>query len=318
MNTPAITPAQFHAGELRAQQLAGVEPPHAAIRERMPDQHRSFFSLLRYAVIGMRDREGRPLATIVTGPPGFIDSATDDALRISPDACWLADAQSNLHTGQPIGMLGIDLATRRRNRVNGVVRRCNEDGLQVEVRQSFGNCPKYIQMRELTAAATEEQRGYNAVQRLEGLDTGARALISAADTFFVASGASAIPESGLDVSHKGGRPGFIRIEGDTLTIPDFIGNRYFNTFGNLLLDPRAALLFIDFSNGDVLQLQGTTEILWHAEEAGRLKGAERVWRFHVERGMRTEGALPLRWKWKELSPATERTGTWPPNAGSLT
>jgi predicted pyridoxine 5'-phosphate oxidase superfamily flavin-nucleotide-binding protein len=188
--------------------------------------------------------------------------------------------------------------------------------VQVQVRQSFGNCPKYIQLREVVDAAAAKPTRDGTVQELGGLDARAHALIAAADTFFVASGANAMPEGGLDVSHKGGRPGFIRIDGDTLTIPDFVGNRYFNTFGNLLLEPRAALLFIDFSNGDVLQLQGVAEILWHAKEAAAVEGAERLWRFRVERGTRIEGALPLQWEWKELSPATERTGIWPPNRGS--
>jgi hypothetical protein len=47
-----------------------------------------------------------------------------------------------------------------------------------------------------------------------------------------------------------------------LTIPDFRGNRFFNTLGNLVSDPRAALLFVDFETGDLLHLQGRVEIDW--------------------------------------------------------
>lgn len=315
MSTPTIKTAPFHAGELRAQQLAGIDTPNAAIRERMPDQHRSFFPLLRYAVIALLDPEGRPLASIITGPPGFIAAPDERTLQFGPDTHWIAGAKSLLRAGQPIGMLGIDLATRRRNRANGIVTRCDDGGVQVQVSQSFGNCPKYIQLREVVDAVAKGPARHHAVQTLAELDARARALISAADTFFVASGVSAIPEGGLDISHKGGRSGFVRVDGNTLTIPDFTGNRYFNTLGNLLLEPRAALLFIDFSNGDVLQLQGTAEILWHAEEVDKVDGAERLWRFRVERGTRVEGALPLRWEWREWSPATERTGAWPADAG---
>ena len=42
----------------------------------------------------------------------------------------------------------------------------------------------------------------------------------------------------MDISHRGGRPGFVRVDGDVLTIPDFRGNRYFNTLSNLLLEQR--------------------------------------------------------------------------------
>ena len=62
---------------------------------------------------------------------------------------------------------------------------------------------------------------------------------------------------GADISHRGGRPGFVRVDGDVLTIPDFRGNRYFNTLGNLIAEPRASLLFVDFETGDLLQLQGS-------------------------------------------------------------
>ena len=95
----------------------------------------------------------------------------------------------------------------------------------------------------------------------DGLDDAARALIAAADTFFVASRSR--PEvgsgGGLDMSHRGGRPGFVGVHGDTLAIPDFRGNRFFNTLGNLLGDPRAGLLFVDFASGDLLQLQGRAD-----------------------------------------------------------
>ena len=58
------------------------------------------------------------------------------------------------------------------------------------------------------------------------------------------------------MSHRGGKPGFVGVQGDTLAIPDFRGNRFYNTLGNLLGDPRAGLLFVDFASGDILQIQG--------------------------------------------------------------
>jgi predicted pyridoxine 5'-phosphate oxidase superfamily flavin-nucleotide-binding protein len=311
MTTPAIKSAPFHEGELRAQQLAGFGAVNGAIRERMPEQHRSFFPLLQYALLATVDDAGWPQASIVTGPAGFISSPHDDALHIAANARWIDDTGTSLRAGQAIGMLGIDLATRRRNRANGIVSRIDDSGWHLQVRQSFGNCPKYIQLRELSDAPVANAGELVRPQQLSALDEAARTTITAADTFFVASSAVA-QEGGPDVSHKGGRPGFIRIDGDTLTIPDFTGNRYFNTLGNLLLDPRAALLFVDFSSGDVLQLRGVAEILWHAEEAMQLQGAERLWRFRVEAATRRINALPLRWQLVEVAPTTERTGIWRP------
>ena len=137
-------------------------------------------------------------------------------------------------------------------------------------------------------------------------------MIARADTFLVASRSR--PQSGEaggpDISHRGGRPGFVAVDGDTLTIPDFRGNRYFNTLGNLLGEPRAGLLFIDFERGDLLQLQGTTEIDWSGGAGRLIDGAERSWRFHAVRGWRRRQASPLRWTFVDYSPFTQRTGSW--------
>jgi predicted pyridoxine 5'-phosphate oxidase superfamily flavin-nucleotide-binding protein len=309
MNIPTKA-APFHAGELRAQQLAGGGPPGFAIREAMPEQHRTFFSMLRYMLVATTDENGWPVASIVTGPAGFVSSPDIDELDIDRNAHWLDGVRSLLHPGKPIGMLGIDLSTRRRNRVNGIVSHIDDAGMHLDVTQSFGNCPKYIQVRDIDHDASASQPV--ATHAFTALDDKARAMIAAADTFFVAtsSGSNAVAEGGLDISHKGGRPGFIRIDGDTLTIPDFVGNRYFNTFGNILVDPRAAILLVDFASGDVLHLQGTSEVLWNSDETRQLTGAQRLWRFHIQRGARMEHAVGLRWSLKEFAPTTEATGVW--------
>lgn len=116
---------------------------------------------------------------------------------------------------------------------------------------------------------------------------------------------------GVDVSPKGGKPGFVRIDDDhTLTVPDFSGNCYFNTFGNLELNPRAGLLFIDFEQGNLLYLTGTAEVIWEGDEILTYEGAERLFRFRLEQGYRVDGGLPLRWSPPELSPHLEQTGSW--------
>jgi predicted pyridoxine 5'-phosphate oxidase superfamily flavin-nucleotide-binding protein len=262
-------------------------------------------------LLATTDENGWPVASIVTGPAGFVSSPEIDALMIDNDAHWLNGVQSLLGPGKPVGMLGIDLSTRRRNRVNGIVSHIDEAGMHLDVAQSFGNCPKYIQVRDIDGDATATPPSLPAPIFTE-LDDKARAMIAAADTFFVAtsSGPNAVTEGGLDISHKGGRPGFIRIDGNMLTIPDFVGNRYFNTFGNMLVDPRAAILLVDFASGDVLHLQGTSEVLWNSDEAQQLTGAQRLWRFHVQRGVRMERAVGLRWSLKEFAPTTEATGVW--------
>jgi uncharacterized protein len=278
----------FHPGEHAARALAGVATPHAAIRDWMPDQHRSFFALLPFLPIATAGQGGLPIATILTGSPGFVGSPDPTTLRIAalpkpadPIAPWLTP-------GAPVGILGIDLATRRRNRANGTLQAVDRDGLSVFVNQSFGNCPRYIHTRLWRA----DTAAPGPVQVLRGLDATARATIAAADTAFVASGNRS---AGMDISHRGGPTAFIAVAGDTLTIPDFNGNRYFNTLGNLLLNPHATLLFVDWANGSLLHLQGDVEILWNAGSALTEPRAERAWRLWVTSGWRRAGALPLRW-----------------------
>ncbi len=293
-----VTPAgwPFHPGERTAQELAGGGSAGGAIRSFMPDQHRRFFAQLPFVAVATTD-DGGPVATLWTGRPGFVHSPDPHTLRIAitldpADPAPADPASRAFVAGAPFGLLGIELASRRRNRANGVITAVDPDGVTLSVRQSFGNCPQYIHPRDaITAPASAAP-----AEQLRGLDRAAAAAIAAADTFFVATAArTGEPTGGVDISHRGGPPGFVRVDGDVLTIPDYPGNRYFNTLGNLVSDPRAALVFVDFARGDLLHLQGRAEIQWHGPEVSALAGAERLWRVHVERGWRRRAALPLRW-----------------------
>jgi predicted pyridoxine 5'-phosphate oxidase superfamily flavin-nucleotide-binding protein len=285
---------QFHAGELAAQRRAGVAPRASAIRDAMPDQHRLFFAGLPFVLVATVDEAGWPLATMLAGAPGFVASPNANTLNI--EALPQADDPLSrwLRSGTPIGILGIDLATRRRNRANGLVAGVDMDGFTVSVRESFGNCPQYIHVRDVAFERSIAQP----IQTLEVLDAAAHAAIIAADTLFVATSGR---DKGVDISHRAGKPGFVQIDGNTLTIPDYGGNRYFNTLGNLLLDSRAALLFLNFANGDLLLVQGRTEIVWDIPPEERTHGAERLWRLTVNRAWRRRAAVPLRWMWRAMS-----------------
>lgn len=265
----------FHRGELEAQRRAGVVGNGGAIRPFMPDQHRLFFEQQPFVLLATLDGDGAPRASVLHGAPGFVHSPDDSTLEI--------DSASALVAGRPAGLLGLDFGTRRRNRANGVVR-SNADGkLVLDVLESFGNCPQFITLRDVQAVAP----GTPSTHSFTGLDARARAIIEQADTFFVASTGA---EHGVDISHRGGPPGFARIDGATLAIPDFKGNRYFNTLGNMVLDERVALLFIDFERGDVLELRGRAAIAWASDADG-----SRSWRFACDGGTLVRAALPLRW-----------------------
>jgi len=297
----------FHLDELKAQALAEQSSPGSGIRSFMPDQHREFFALLPYLFLATADHRGWPVASVVTAPPGFVQSPDPTSLHIAalPDAADPASA--GLARRAPIGLLGLDFTNRRRNRANGIVRALDTRGFTVAVTQSFGNCAQYIQTRRPLAQAGSSPSPVAALARL---DDASRRVIADADTFFVASRSREnLASGGLDISHRGGRPGFIGVHADELVVPDYRGNRFFNTLGNLLGDPRAGLLFIDFETGDLLQLQGRVTIDW-TPKPPLPAGAQRLWRFAIENGWRRQGAFPLTWTFDEYAPTTLATGVW--------
>ncbi len=310
----------FHRGERAVQERAGVaeqadELGRRVIRDHMPDQHRDFYRALPFLFIGSVDAEGRPWASVMAGTPGFVAAPDEKTLQLAARPHPADPLSANIVPGAPVGLLGLDFATRRRNRMNGRVTGVRDGGFAIGVDQSFGNCPQYIQAR--TVEPVDPQAVETAPDRvLRGGRLGAaqQALIDAADTFFIATHYTeddTAPTQGADVSHRGGRPGFVRIEDDrTLSWPDFRGNNHFNTLGNILANPKAGLLFIDFENRDLLFLTGTAEIVWDGAEVDAFEGAERIVRFRLDRLVHLPAALPIRWRFEDNSPILERTGSW--------
>ncbi|HXY98891.1 MAG TPA: pyridoxamine 5'-phosphate oxidase family protein [Stellaceae bacterium] len=310
----------FHPGEQQVQQRLGVRERMEAVGRRvlrnvMPDQHRAFFAALPFLVLGTVDGEGWPWASIAAGAPGFLSTPDARTLRVAaapPLGAHLAD-------GGDIGALGIDFAARRRNRANGLVRAPGAGGFDIAVAQSFGNCPRYIQARDWSLAEGEAAAP-GAARRGRWLGAAERALIAGADTFFIASAlgsAEGAPSHGVDVSHRGGPPGFVRVDDEhAMSVPDFTGNSYYNTLGNLVLNPRCGLLFIDFDSGGIVQVAATAEIVWEGPEVARFAGAQRVLRFHVEERVTAERAVPLRWRLRDYSPFLAALGSWGPPPGA--
>lgn len=287
--------APFHSGEREAQRLAGAQIDRAPIRDHMPDQHRAFFAAQPLLLAAGMAADGTLAATILTGVPGFISSPDARTLRIETVPDSREPFRSLLRASARIGALGIDFATRRRNRVNGRVAAVSDAGFTLAVEQSFGNCAKYIQVRDL--AAVPEATPQGDIEWQTGLDDASRTSIQSADTFFVASssGPVDIPHGGVDISHRGGLPGFIGIDGNCLRIPDFAGNRYFNTLGNFLRHPEAALLVLDFATGDLLHLSGAVEVDWAAATGG----VDRSWKIEVRSAWHRRGAVPYRWQFRK-------------------
>jgi predicted pyridoxine 5'-phosphate oxidase superfamily flavin-nucleotide-binding protein len=298
----------FHPGEQAVQERVGVRAKleqigPRIIRDFMPDQHRELFEELPFVVAGSADGSGALWASLLIGDAGFVSSPDAHALLIQAQPFPGDPLRESLRDGAPLGLLGIELPTRRRNRANGHVATVRSDAFEMRVEQSFGNCPKYIQARGGYFTRPGEPA-------LEGalLSEAASACIARSDTTFIAT-SSHDPEQGgregLDISHRGGRPRFVRVARDgersVLTMPDYLGNFMFNTLGNLQVDPRAGLLVLDFASGALLSLTGEARVIWDSPELPSFEGAERLVEFRVSRGLLWQG-VASNWSAPELSP----------------
>ena len=312
----AETGSPFHSGERAIQTRLGVRDRIEAqgrrmVRDHLTEQHQAFFAQLPLLIVGSVDAHGRSWASALVGAPGFIDTSDPQRLAITAPTIYGDPLDQALVESANIGLLGIELNTRRRNRINGRIARRGVDGFEVTVAQAFGNCPQYIQARGYRLDDDLGEIGeWRAVDRGASLDKGAAAMIARADTLFIASHFSGDPgdgNSGVDVSHRGGKPGFALVAHETLLlIPDYAGNCMFNTLGNIEAEAKCGLLFIDFDSGDTLQLSGEAEILWGAEHTGRFPGAERALAFRVDETLKIARALPITWTFGSYSPVLDR------------
>ncbi|QIE54976.1 pyridoxamine 5'-phosphate oxidase [Pikeienuella piscinae] len=265
----------FHAGERAVQDRVGVSQDSRqraarVIRAAMPEQHQRFFESLPVLFLGLLDVQGRPWATAAFPPPAGAQ-ATSSRLTVSARPALVETLCLDLRPGARAAVLGLEFATRRRNRMNGVIRDVAEEVLSIEVEQSFGNCPKYIRRRDIRLPDAPPPPAEGA--RVAISDAAVRRIISCADTFFIASHA----KDGLDVSHRGGTPAVLRRDADgSLSFPDYAGNRYYNTLGNIEVSGRAGLFIPDFAVGEAILLTGWAGIDWSPVRAAAFEGAERV------------------------------------------
>ncbi|MCC3159764.1 pyridoxamine 5'-phosphate oxidase family protein [Hymenobacter sp. 15J16-1T3B] len=310
-----MKPIPYHPGEVAVQEQADTrhQAAHLAqiLQTELPPQAQAFLSAQPLLVLGSTDAQGQLWASVLTGPPGFLQVPEPHTLLVRAQPAAGDVLAANLAHDAAVGMTVVDFERRRRIRLNGRAR-LSAEGLTVALAEVFFNCPKYIQAREwqaLPTPAAPAQAGPVAAT----LTPEQRAWIAAADTFFLAT---AHASAGADVSHRGGQPGFVRVlDAGTLEWPDYSGNGMFQSLGNLALDARAGLLFPDFAAGHVLQLTGQARTDWSPAHARRYPGAERVLTFAVAQVRPLYHALPFRWVFDGYSPFNPPVAE-PPGAGA--
>ncbi len=294
----------YHEGELAVQQrvdeIEMARINSGAIDETILAGALRFIEQQPMVVIGSMDTQGRVWASTLFGNPGFIRALDNHTLELDLSQPRSAEDEplwTNLAKNPNVGLLIIELGSRRRIRINGRARKISAERILIDVERAYPNCPKYIQRRDWSALESDKQN--EAIPSTYGkeLNETQKSLIENADTLFVAS---AHPEHGIDASHRGGHPGFARIINNRqLRIPDFAGNSMFNTLGNFASYPYAGLVFIDFEHGRLLQLTGQAEILWDMDDPQKeTGGTRRYWQFDIT--SLQESTLPYHFAWELL------------------
>ncbi|TFC17966.1 pyridoxamine 5'-phosphate oxidase [Cryobacterium algoritolerans] len=282
--TQQLADVGFHAGELAVQRKAGVEQDAARLSRMLEPVALTggisrFLSDRTFLVISGRDAAGQLWTSPLVGQRGFLEVQSDTTVAIHA-VIPAGDPLHGLPAGQKVGMTTVEFATRRRVRINGMLILSSGNLFLIEVEQAYGNCPKYIHQR-LLATANFNRANRDHIRHGTTLGPEDRELIRGADTFFLGT---ANPDRGADASHRGGPPGVVRVDEHGLWWPDYPGNNLFNSFGNLALNPEAALLFFDFATGRTLHLSGTTEIEWgEPDRPGDDGHTGRIARFTLQR-----------------------------------
>ena len=312
----AITPGPWHAGELALQRVVGVEQQMAEIgskvmRSFLTPQLQHFFPQLPFVAAAAVDSDGWPWISLLEGEPGFVHAPDEERLNLALTPPADDPLSALLNSGANLGLLGIELHTRRRNRINGVLR-CSGGQWQLDVAHAFGNCPQYIHDWSAMRPVQPQPGAVLAMRdsTLSQLPEPVLAHIERALTAFVGSYANTDQGVQVDASHRGGRAGFIRRQGGDLMLPDFAGNRYFNTLGNVLASGRAALVIPDFVTGDVLHLSGEARLVDEETAGARYPGAERYWCLTPRHIVWRPGAM--RWRSHASTVAVEAAphGPW--------
>lgn len=312
----AVSRSPWHEGELALQRVVGVEQQMSAVgskvvRPFLTPQLQSFFPQLPFVAAAAVDSDGWPWVTLLEGSPGFVHAPDESRLDLALTPPADDPLTPLLTNGANIGLLGIELHTRRRNRVNGVLQGTAAEW-QLEVVHAFGNCPQYIHDWSAMRPVLPQPGSVLAMRdsTLDQLPESVLAHIDRALTAFVGSYARTDQGIEVDASHRGGKPGFIRRLGADLILPDFAGNRFFNTLGNVLSSGRAALVIPDFASGDLLHLSGEARLVDEESVGARYPGAERYWCLTPRHIVWRPGALYWRSHASAVAVEADPLGPW--------
>jgi hypothetical protein len=280
--------------------------------------------------LGTLDDEGQPWSTIWGGERGFAKRIAKGVLGIRAvvDRQYDPVVQALLGSAVPgkhvrrddetIGrkfMSGISIDFDSRDRVKVMGRlltgeaednnNVGEVQLAMLVQESTGNCPKYINKRDVHAHVPSPRLVSDSLP----LPQHAIDLIHKADLFFMSS----TNGDSMDTNHRGGRVGFVRVArnepdkecgdgGVVLVYPEYSGNRLYQSLGNLYLNNKIGIAVPDFETSDVLYLTGTAQLLLGEAATAVMPYCKLALQIHVQAARLVADGLPFRGQLGEMSP----------------
>ncbi|OAX85212.1 hypothetical protein ACJ72_00405 [Emergomyces africanus] len=323
----------WHEGEKKMQQLMHVPEEYNPSAPYLSPGAAYMVQKSPLIALGTIDKHGRPWTTVWGGEAGLAGPVSQSIIGIrnfvdktyDPVVATLYGGKSNGEVvkeegeGRLMSGLSVDMENRKRVKLMGRMIAGNlarldatdsdEKGVEpthagqaqlvIKIEQSLGNCPKYINRKQITPVVPNPKLISDSPQ----LPPGAIKLLNQADTLFISS----YHEDSMDTNIRGGPPGFVRvvsndINGAVLAYPEYSGNRLYQTLGNLLMTPLAGYAFPDFETGNVLYLTGKTEILVGGDAAALLPRSNLAVKVTVTNAKYVENGLTFRGQPGQPSP----------------
>jgi hypothetical protein len=245
-----MPPLRYHEGQIAVQQEAKT----TQIAERLAHwvgPIAEFAQISDLFLFAISDPEQILRFTVLSGKPPLMKTRKGSEIRLQ----FPSDRAPRITTPTLCGGLAIHLGQARRVRTNGRLIPMAE-GVDLEAHETFTLCRKY--MAPSLALDDRPHLGPVAREPLAFDDPWIPDLLARAETSFLAS---ISPQGGPDVAHRGGPPGFIKLDVSArrLTWIEYVGDGVFKSAGNVRATGSMTLLIPDFENGDGVELIGRGE-----------------------------------------------------------
>ncbi|MEM9451562.1 MAG: pyridoxamine 5'-phosphate oxidase family protein [Cyanobacteria bacterium P01_E01_bin.6] len=270
------------------------------INTNMPQQQAEFYAGLSYLPLAILDNKGRPWVSILVAK-SMNDSSVGIKVsdnnemnivaqmnHLDPFIRILKQTDLNIKNKRTLfAGVGVDFSNRRRNKLSGIITAASVDSagqlsLSLKSDEHLGNCPKYITIRSLEPCLRQAEVSLDQFDLCTSkLPASCKETINQASSVFLATKHVPDDETSIDeqrdmgLNHRGGAPGFVRVYEDIekdadgeecisiyLVLPDYSGNRFYQSLGNIQTNKQVGLAIPDFNNGNMLYVTGEAENLF--------------------------------------------------------